>query len=186
MSEAANKPRTAISGRGLAVVAANHYSSDLRAYLSRRLGNPQDVEDVVQSVFLKLVRIKSDDLIVDKPFGFVRTIANRALAELGASRARDRAHIVSSSQIEHLVERAVAADNEEDLGENLDVHQKIETALSQLSPTLAAALILVARDGLSYAEAAERLDVSEHAVKKNLQRARAQLRRLLLLRNVDE
>ena len=179
MGEAANKPTTPISGRGLAFVAANHYSSDLRAYLSRRLGNPHDVEDVAQSVFLKLVRINNRDLVVEKPFGFVRTIANRALAELGALRARDRAHFVSASQIEHLVESAVTTDDDESLGDGLDVHQQIETALSQLSPTLASVLILVARDGLSYAEAAERLDISEHAVKKNLQRARAQLRRRL-------
>ena len=179
MGEADKKPKTPVSGRGLAFVAANHYSSDLRAYLARRLGNPHDVEDVAQSVFLKLVRINNDDLMVEKPFGFVRTVANRALAELGAVRAHDRAHLVSSTRIEHLIESAVSTDNDEDPGEDLDVHQQIETALSQLSPTLAAVLILVARDGLSYAEAAARLDISEHAVKKNLQRARAQLRRRL-------
>ncbi|MET0497255.1 MAG: RNA polymerase sigma factor [Steroidobacteraceae bacterium] len=179
MGEAANKPKTPVHGRGLAFVAANHYSSDLRAYLSRRLGNPHDVEDVAQSVFLKLVRINNDNLVVEKPFGFVRTIANRALAELSALRARDRAHLVSSSRIEHIVESAVATDSDEDPGEDLDVHQQIETAMAKLSPTLSAALILVARDGLSYAEAAQRLDISEHAVKKNLQRARAQLRRRL-------
>jgi RNA polymerase sigma factor (sigma-70 family) len=179
MGEAAKKPTTAISGRGLAIVTASRYSGDLRAYLSRRLGNRDDIDDVAQSVYLKLVRIKNDQLIIEKPFGFVRTIANRVLAELGAARARDRAHIVSSQQAEQAIESAVAADDDEDLAEELDKHRQIEMALSKLSPTLAAALIAVGRDGLSYAEAAARLETSEHAVKKNLQRARAQLRRYL-------
>lgn len=173
MAESAEKPKTMISGRAIAQVAANRYGGMLRRYLSRHLKSRHDVEDVAQSVLLKLVRINDDDLIIEKPGGFIRTLAIRAVFDLGQKRQREWKVIEPNTN--GIVESAVDEHTVEGPGNDLDLAAALEV-LKRKSPTLAAAVALVSQEGCSYAEAAERLGISEDAIKKQLLRARAILR----------
>jgi len=62
------------------------------------------------------------------------------------------------------------------VAERLEVQDRLERALEQLSPTHQLVLLLVKRDGLSYAEAAKISGLSIHTIEKYLVEARAQLR----------
>jgi RNA polymerase sigma-70 factor (ECF subfamily) len=62
------------------------------------------------------------------------------------------------------------------VAERLELQDRLERALEQLSPTHQLVLLLVKRDGLSYAEAAKISGLSIHTIEKYLVEARAQLR----------
>jgi RNA polymerase sigma-70 factor (ECF subfamily) len=65
-------------------------------------------------------------------------------------------------------------DSELDAGQRV---LRLRTVLAQLSPKCRAAVILQYRDGLSYQEIADRLEVSSHMVKKYLAQALGHCRR---------
>ncbi|MFC4308611.1 RNA polymerase sigma factor [Steroidobacter flavus] len=171
-----------ISSRDLAQAAAKEYSGNLRDYLSRRVSNPQDVEDLAQSTFEKILSINNRMPFIRKPLGFLLTLASWTLAEFRANRAKEREHMVWLYELEQSAEgddgasiQQWSSEDPEDRQHYAELLKKVETKLADM-PTAYAAIVLLVRDGLSYAEAAERLEMTEAALKKCIQRARAKLR----------
>jgi RNA polymerase sigma-70 factor (ECF subfamily) len=62
------------------------------------------------------------------------------------------------------------------VAERLELQDRLDRALKMLQPTHQLVLLLVKRDGLSYAEAAKSAGLSVHTIEKYLVEARAQLR----------
>jgi RNA polymerase sigma-19 factor, ECF subfamily len=62
------------------------------------------------------------------------------------------------------------------IAERLELQDRLDRALNFLPPTHQLVLLLVKRDGLSYAEAAKAAGLSIHTIEKYLVEARAQLR----------
>lgn len=166
---------------GIARSAAERYVMELRRYLLRRLGGPQDVEDLVQEVYLKLLTV-NPAIRVKKPLAFIFHVAALVLANHRAGFALDRqflTRIADNVDIEEspaIMERASEAlsDRPE---ESLIVHQQLEQSLQRIPPKHAAILLMAKRDGMTYAEIAAELGLSAHSVHKYLQEALAQLRR---------
>lgn len=171
------KPKSATTTSGIAKFLDPKFWYDLRAYISRRTSELQDVEDLTQRVCEAIVRGSAGDEVISKPFGYAAKVADREMAKYAIQRSLERERFVSADE----VDLDVAANNAESggFGDEQSMDQETESALSKLSPKLAAVLVLIVRDRLTYAEAAKRLNVTEHAVKKNFQRARKQLKRHL-------
>jgi DNA-directed RNA polymerase specialized sigma24 family protein len=169
-----------------ASVAAEKHMTQLDAFIYRQVGNREDAKDIRQKTLIKLASVREGQVTEDNLLFMLYRIARWKIAEFREDRAKDFAYLMWTDDVAQLVDTEAAANSElyltcewELSQQRWDVMRKIPMVLKTMSPTLAAPFILVVRDGLSYAAAAKRLNTTEHAVKKNIQRARAELRKRL-------
>lgn len=147
-------------------LAASH-GERLRRFLATRLHRArQDVPDLVQEVYMRLLRVERPDSIRN-PEAYLFTIANHVLYQHALRKVA--AHETSS-----LDDFDAAPDMDADPASQVELQQRLQNvdkALSQLSDKAHAALILYRRDGFSLEEVAARLGVSLAMVKKYLAKA---------------
>jgi RNA polymerase sigma-70 factor, ECF subfamily len=143
--------------------------AELVRLAARLLGNLADAEDVVQDAYVKAYRALQDGSFDGR--AQVRTWLYRIVVNTGldALRSRKRRPLARSSAPELSWDGAVGAEAKLALNELADWTQDLP--LEQR-----AALTLTALEGLSNAEAAQILGVSEGAIEQRLVRARATLR----------
>ncbi len=151
------------------------FSSPLRAFVRRRVPDSIDVDDVVQDIFLRIVRNLPALSLVERLDAWVFQVARTAVADaLRAHRRRDART------------DAVEVDTLEEPGDD-----EAESASRELTPCMApfvsrldepyrTALELTALHGLTQQEAAEREGISLSGMKSRVQRARAQVRQQML------
>jgi RNA polymerase sigma-70 factor (ECF subfamily) len=177
----AGKPST-VQGLHLTVTVAQRYMERVKSYLSRRLRrSPQDVDDLAQEVYVRLLRVPEETLLRAPPAYLFRVAAN-VLNDFCRNRHKE-GHVLFDS------------DTAEEIGESVPAHDPIaalhlgdelERAVASLPPRLAATILLRERDGYSYEEIALQLRVTVHTVHKHLAEARARLRMVLLSQRGQE
>jgi RNA polymerase sigma-70 factor (ECF subfamily) len=148
----------------------------LQRFLLRRVGQAPDADDLAQEVFARLLRVQDTDL-VRKPRAYLLGIAAHVVREFRQRKQHDP--VVFDSDV---TDEACASPDQattQGLAEQLDLHTRLERAFRQLPPTHRLVLLLVKRDGLSYAEAALTAKLSVHTVEKYVVEARASLRVIL-------
>jgi RNA polymerase sigma factor (sigma-70 family) len=151
----------------VADVAAKH-GQRLRRYLSARLRNAADVSDLVQEVFLRLMRVDRHDSIRN-PEAYVMTVAGHVLHQHTLHKSTDP---VSASAVDVLIDLQTAL--ESDPVSRIDAQRRLEGldyALEQLAPNVQATFVLHRRDGMTLEEIAQQLGVSRSMVKKYLSKA---------------
>jgi RNA polymerase sigma-70 factor, ECF subfamily len=136
------------------------------------LGSREDAEDVVQTVFLKLLQRESWPEIRTNPGGYLYKAAVNAALDL--LRARRRRPVL----VEPVERFEIAAPTFDSHGLD-ELHQRLYAALDQLSPDARALLILRYMHKKSVAEIGKTLGVSRAVVSLRLFRSRARMRRLL-------
>jgi RNA polymerase sigma factor (sigma-70 family) len=148
----------------------------LRRFLAVRLRNAAaDLPDLVQEVFLRLLRVHRHETI-RSPEAYLFTVASHVLHQ----------HMLRQSAIPHgieLNELLVESEApESDPAAQADAQQRVERldrVLDQLSPKAYAALVLHRRDGYSIEEIGEQLGISRNVAKKYLAKALAHCRERL-------
>lgn len=148
----------------------------LRRFLVSRVRNRADIPDVMQEVFLRLMRVPNHETI-RAPEAYLFTVAHHVAMQFSL---RDAARPVSMELGDVLSELPGVA--EADPAEELDAQQSIERlqqALERLPPKARAAFLLHRRDGLSVEEIGERLQISRPMTKKYLVKALVQFRKAL-------
>lgn len=164
----------------LASVVALHGRPLMRFFVSR-LPNSADAPDLVQEVYLRLLRLDRPDLI-RSPEAYLFTIATNIVHEHSLKRASRPPHIALEdtppAELPTDVE-AFATATPENAAVQADRLQRLEAVLSQLSPKARATLVWARRDGRTYNEIGERLGVSRNMVKKYLSQALAHCRKSL-------
>jgi RNA polymerase sigma-70 factor (ECF subfamily) len=160
------------------------WSGRLLRYLDRILRDTAAAEELVQEVFLRVHRAR-ERYQPDARFStwLYRIATNLALNELRRPRRRDPHESVDDEAGPVLAAATPAPD---DVAHARRVGEDVEGALAELPERQRAALWLAAVDGLSYAEVAEALEVSEKAVKALVHRARSGLVQRLGARRGDE
>jgi RNA polymerase sigma-70 factor (ECF subfamily) len=156
------------------------FSQDLHRYIARRVRRPEDAEDILQTVFVriqaKLPTLRDDERLL----GWIYTLARNAITDH---------HRLASNRRELPVDDFPgpldpAQDDEDDEDDERTAETELATCLqpmlAKLPPEQAAALELVELRGLSQVEAALLADVSVSGMKSRVQRGRARLRELLL------
>jgi RNA polymerase sigma factor (sigma-70 family) len=141
----------------------------IAATVNRKLG-PDDVDDVMQDVYLSLLERAPDAPPLKNPTAYCRTLARHKATDLLAERwhesmnlsrlsfepgypGNDRTHELSPETI-------------------IDTAQHLDYGLRTLPRTTLDALLLVVAQGRTYEEAAERLGVSSRTVRARIQGAR--------------
>lgn len=166
---------TAKATSSSATVVFRRYCAELQGFLLHRLRRPQDVEDVVQEVFLRLLRMGNSDFIRN-PRAYLYGIALHVVREF---RMRDvKAGTVATLEPQELVDLAErsAEMSPDEISEQLDIQQQLEFALGLLPAAHRTVLILHKRDGYSYEEIARKLKISVHTVDKYLLQAKVRIR----------
>lgn len=137
-------------------------------FLSTRLSDAADAQDVAQDVYLKLVSLP-DPEAVENPAAYVFRIA----ANLANDFHRRKQRHGDVEDLESLSERGEDNDSNAFLRQmeaRSDLKQ-LDAILNDLPPLYRTVLLLRKRDGYSHAEIAEQLDISPHTVHKYLKRA---------------
>ena len=166
-----------MAGEKQAFVSAmeRQHGQSLRRYLASRLRNRlAEVPDLVQEVFLRLLRINEHETI-RSPEAYLITIATHVLHQ-HAMREAARPEAV---EITGIAEEVAGEQDPAEQAELLQRLRDLERTLGKLSPKARAALILHRRDGYSLEEIAHELGLSRGMAKKYLAQALAHCRKRL-------
>ena len=145
--------------------AAAKYGKRLRGYVAARVRNAADVSDLVQEVFLRLLRMDQYEPIRNFE-AYLMTIAAHVLHQHQVRRA------AAPESLEALLDSQLgsspAPDAQVDAQRRL---QAMDRILEQLSPNVYASFVMRLRDGMGLQEIAERLGVSRAMVIKYMNTA---------------
>jgi RNA polymerase sigma factor (sigma-70 family) len=169
-------PQSANLASRLAESAFREHSAEVQRFLLRRVNKLQDADDLAQEVFARLLRVRDADL-VRNPLAYLIGIAAHVVREFRQRQQHERVTF-NSAVADPLCENS-GHPVRFDAAERLEMRQWLDHALGQLPPTHQLVILLVKRDGLSYAEAALASGLSVHTVEKYVVEARARLRVIL-------
>jgi len=152
---------------------AEHHGA-LQAFFYRRIRGKSHAPDLVQEVYIRMLRVSDTDAIRN-PELYLYTVASN-LAKEHAVLERRQAGMVDADEadIQGLLGQLPTVDRELDTDRRVT---RMRTVLMQLTPKCRAAVALRYRHELSYEEIGERLGVSSNMVKKYLVQALAHCRR---------
>jgi len=135
------------------------------------MGSSEDAEDVLQSIFLKLIRLELSSQLRKNPKAYLyRMAVNASLDMLRARRLRTFTH-----DVEQL--KTFPTDGQKRFDEEL--HLRLNAALAGLSPESVQILVLRYVHDYSDAEISKLLGTSRGAIALRLFRVRARLKKVL-------
>lgn len=153
-------------------LAASH-GAQLQRFLIARARNFADVPDMVQEVYLRMLRVPNVESI-RSPEAYLFTVAQHVLAQHTLRQSATPTSIELSQML-----GAPGASHDADPSLALEAQQCLELlqgGLDELSPKMRATFMLHRRDGLSIDEIGAKLGISRPMVKKYLMKALIQLR----------
>jgi RNA polymerase sigma-70 factor (ECF subfamily) len=145
----------------------------LRRFIFARARNLADVPDIVQEVYLRMLRISNIDSI-RSPEAYLFTVAQHVVQQ----HTMRQSATPPAAELTQLL-NAPAANQDADPALAMEAQQcleQLQRALEELSPKARATFMLHRRDGLSFDEIAARLQTSRPMVKKYLMKALLHLR----------
>lgn len=152
------------------------YGGRLRRFLRTRVRNRVDVPDLIQEVYLRLLRVPDHEMI-RVPEAYVFTIARHVAHQQLLQLTAEGDHLALEQMLDELRSGA-----DSDPGLNVSASQSlaaIERTLRGLNPKVQSVFLLHKRDGLTIDEVSARLGVSRPMTKKYLVKALVSLRRSL-------
>ena len=144
----------------------------VRRFLSSRLGNAADVEDLAHETYLRLTRVDNLDLIRN-PEAYLVRIASNLANELLIKQGRNPAAV----SLDDIQEEDVAGSAVEGILEQGADLDRLQAVLGKMPPHYAAVLLMRKRDGFTPAEIAARLNIAPSTVPTYLKRALALVRK---------
>ena len=133
--------------------------------------NAEEAEDILQTIFLRLLRRESSPDFQKRPRAYLyRAAVNASLDAIESRRNRSKAADVTEIE---------AALHSPDSSAKEKLHQQLHKAIAELNPTSAEILILRYMHNYSDASIAKMLGKSRGVVAVTLYRARARLRKLI-------
>src|SRR6266581_4543360 len=137
---------------------AEQYAS-LVAFFYRRARAKADAPDLAQEVYLRMLRVKDVDAI-QSPQRYLFTVAGNLLKENAALERRRGTRVdVDEATAEWQLQHLPSFDGDLDTVRRVE---RLREVLDRLSPKCRAAVVLYYRDGQSYQEIADHLEVSSH------------------------
>lgn len=146
----------------------------LRQFLHKRVRNAADIPDLIQEVYLRLLRVSSHETI-RVPEAYIFTIARHVAQQHRLLAAPTESSVEIDRVLSDLRSESdpcLEATAEQCLDE-------LNDALERMAPKVQATFLLYRRDGLSMDEISERLGISRPMAKKYLVKALVQFRKRL-------
>ncbi len=156
-----------------AKVYNEHYPTLVRSMKNLLHGNPSDAEDIVQSVFVKLMATYPDNIdVINNIGGFLqRSALNRSrdqlkhtirtISPIGESKELSELHLASAHDVEAEVFRTIQL-------------QTLAAAIRRLPPDSQEVMNLLAQ-GYAYKEIAQTMKVPEGTISARISRAKEQM-----------
>jgi RNA polymerase sigma-70 factor (ECF subfamily) len=146
----------------------------LQSFFRRRIRGKSDAQDLVQEVYLRMLRI-SDQEAIRKPVPYLYTVANNIVKEHALLERRLAASIdIDEAPAHEQLETLPAFDGDLDATQRA---MRLRVVLGQLRPKCRAAVVLRFTHGLSYRAVAAHLGVSPQMAKKYVAQALSHCRR---------
>jgi RNA polymerase sigma factor (sigma-70 family) len=164
-----------MSGRdaqALVTALVESHGGQLRRFLAARLRNTADLPDIMQEVYLRMLRIPNVESI-RSPEAYLFTVAQHVLQQHALRQSATPPSIELSRM---LASSATASDDPVLDLYALQCLEHMQAALDRLSPRARITFLLHRRDGLSLDEIAAHLGTSRAMVKKYLMLGLMQLR----------
>jgi RNA polymerase sigma-70 factor (ECF subfamily) len=174
MSEQKVKPSQELANTVAA--AFRKYAPELHRYIARRMRNPASAPDLTQEIFERFLQLPSSDTVRNTQ-RYLYGIASHVVSEF-----RDReehSHVAFDSEAVDSAQGRLEHSATDDIADRLALQQDIKSALAKLAPVHRAVLLLVKRDGFTYAEVAQKTGLAESTVTKYVFEARAKVKMLL-------
>lgn len=140
----------------------------------RITGSAEDAEDVLQTVFLRLVRSDENYDLSQNPEAYLSRAAINASLDLLRSRSRARLVGVDDTDVDTVPSGFKSPETEH---ADRELHQLIRQAVSRLGKTAGEMFVLRYYEGHDNQEIARLLDTSQTVVGVVLHRARTKLRK---------
>ncbi|BAP44975.1 sigma-70 family RNA polymerase sigma factor [Pseudomonas sp. 21LCFQ02] len=144
------------------------HSSWLESWLRRRLGNGWDAADLSQETFLRVLASPGGEPLaaLREPRAYLVTVGKRLLLNHQRRRQLEQAYLDALSQLPEAVTPSA-----EQRWIVLQTLQALDDLLDGLAPAVRRAFLWAQLEGLSYAQIAERLQVSQRTVKRYMAQA---------------
>ena len=141
--------------------------------VARRItGSAEDAEDVLQTVFLRIMRRQDPPLRAEDAANYLHRAATNAAVDLLRRRKAARSEpIVDGEQLHDLEPGPEVAHR------NMEIRDRVRTALAALNPRAAEIFVLRYFDGYGNREIARLLNTSWSTVAVTLHRTRAKLQK---------
>ena len=157
----------------VAALFTQHHERVFR--VARRItGNASDAEDVLQTVFLRIVRREEPPLNADDAASYLHRAATNASLDL--LRRRKAARSEPIDDVERFRDRA---QDPEAAHDGAEVRDRVRAALAGLSPRAAEIFVMRYFDGYGNREIARLLNTSWSVIAVTLHRTRAKLQKEL-------
>ena len=149
-------------------------SPRLLRMLARKTSSLEDAHDLLQEIFFRFTRVRSDRPPLERPQAYLTRVAANLLRDRAKAARRQSApmHILAD-------EEALPGLDQHQLLESRDMLRRLEEAMMRLRPRTREIFMAHRIEGLTYAEIAERTGLSAKGVEKQMSKALVQLDRIL-------
>jgi RNA polymerase sigma-70 factor (ECF subfamily) len=148
--------------------------ANIHGFVSRRVRQPADADDIVQRIFLQVHRALPTLRDTDRMHAWIYQMARNAIADYHRAPAQRRE--MAAGDALDMESHEVASHNDDDPSALQELASCLQPLMTGLAPADQEALRLVEFDGLTQVEAARRLGLSISGMKSRVQRARSRLK----------
>lgn len=134
------------------------YYTEIKRYITAKIRNPADAEDLTQQVFLKFYQTKNKDNDIRNHRAYLNSIARTLVIDHYRAKKKQPQFIQLSPK---LADNISICDKKQNIISNIkEMIEEIENVISELPPKAKEAAELILIEYLSYEEAAQKTNCS--------------------------